>query len=197
MFFCCKGVFHKAAVDLGYCDWEAFQHASYRGYSDYTWLGGVIPHSYITRPLLYHTLYQRVTSVQNEVNWSFVEHVLQVKKHLRHPHLGNKGDMARGCPLLGFYSRVMTRSYKGHFKGKADTLLNRNTFYSFMYFLVIDGHIVLNLQMTFKRKNNHSTEFSVFNLVENVILHKILGLFCQKFKIQDGRAGNHLGFDYN
>ena len=73
--------------------------------------------------------------------------------------------------------------------------MNRNTFYSFMYFLVIDGHIVLNLQMTLKRKNNHSTEFSVFNLVENVILHKILGLFCQKLKIQDGRDGNHLVFD--
>ena len=64
-----------------------------------------------------------------------------------------------------------------------------------MYFLVIDGHIVLNLQMTLKRKNNHSTEFSVFNLVENVIIHKILGLFCQKLKIQDGWDGNHLGFD--
>ena len=64
-----------------------------------------------------------------------------------------------------------------------------------MYFLVIGGHIVLDLQMTLKRKNNHSTEFSVFKLVENEILHKILGLFCQKFKIQDGRDGNHLGFD--
>ena len=31
--------------------------------------------------------------------------------------------------------------------------------------------------------------------IENVILHKILGLFCQKLKIQDGRDGNHLGFD--
>ena len=60
-----------------------------------------------------------------------------------------------------------------------------------MYFLVIGGHIVLDLQMTLKRKNNHSTEFSVFNLVENEILHKILGLL----KIQDGRDGNHLGFD--
>ena len=65
-----------------------------------------------------------------------------------------------------------------------------------MYFLVIGGHIVLDLQMTLKRKNNHSTEFSVFKLVENEILHKILGPFCQKFKIQDGRNGNHLGFDF-
>ena len=64
-----------------------------------------------------------------------------------------------------------------------------------MYFLVIGGHIVLNPQMTLKRKNNHSTEFSVFKLVKNGILHKILGLFCQKLKIQDGRDGNHLGFD--
>ena len=64
-----------------------------------------------------------------------------------------------------------------------------------MFFLVIGGHIVLDLQMTFKRKNNHSTEFSVFKLVENEILHKTLVLLCQKLKIQDGRDGNHLGFD--
>ena len=49
--------------------------------------------------------------------------------------------------------------------------------------------------MTLKRKNNHSTESSVFKLVGNEILHKTLVLFCQKFKIQDGRDGNHLGFD--
>ena len=64
-----------------------------------------------------------------------------------------------------------------------------------MDFLGIGGHIVLDLQMTLKRKNNHSIEFSVFKLVENEISHKIPGLFCQKFKIQDGRDGNHLGFD--
>ena len=49
--------------------------------------------------------------------------------------------------------------------------------------------------MTLKRKNNNFTEFSVFKLVKNEILHKILGLFCQKLKIQDGRDDNHLGFD--
>ena len=64
-----------------------------------------------------------------------------------------------------------------------------------MYFLVIGGYIVSDLQMTLKRKNNHSTEFNVFKLVENVILHKILGLFCLKLKVQDGRDGNHVGFD--
>ena len=64
-----------------------------------------------------------------------------------------------------------------------------------MCFLVIGGHIRLDLQMTLKRKNTHSTEFSVLNLVENEIWHKILGLFCQKLKIQDGHDGNHLGFD--
>ena len=47
-----------------------------------------------------------------------------------------------------------------------------------MYFLIIGGHIVLDLQMTLKRKNNYSTEFSVFKLVENEILHNILGLLC-------------------
>ena len=49
--------------------------------------------------------------------------------------------------------------------------------------------------MTLKRKNNHSIESNVFNLVENEILHKIIGLFCQNLKNQDGRDGNHLGFD--
>ena len=60
--------------------------------------------------------------------------------------------------------------------------------------MVTGGHIVLDLQMTLKRKNNHSTEFSVFKLVENEILHKILVLFCQKLTIQDGRDDNHHGF---
>ena len=55
-----------------------------------------------------------------------------------------------------------------------------------MFFLVIGGHIILDLQMALKRKNNNSTEFSVFKLVENEILHKTLVLFCQKLKIQDG-----------
>ena len=52
-----------------------------------------------------------------------------------------------------------------------------------MYFLVIGGHIVFDLQMTFKCKNNRSNEFSVFKLVKNEVLHKILGLLCQKFKM--------------
>ena len=64
-----------------------------------------------------------------------------------------------------------------------------------MYFMVIGGHIVSDSQMTFTRKNNHSTEFSIFKLVENKILHMILGLFCQKLAIQDGRDGYHLVFD--
>ena len=34
-----------------------------------------------------------------------------------------------------------------------------------------------------------------YKLFENEILHTILGLFCQKFKIQDGRDDSHLGFD--
>ena len=55
--------------------------------------------------------------------------------------------MVWGCSLLGFYSRVKTRSYKGHFKGKSDKLLNSfiHFFTVSMYFLVIGGS-VLNLQ---------------------------------------------------
>ena len=61
--------------------------------------------------------------------------------------------------------------------------------------MVICGHIVLDLHITLKRKSNHSNEFSVFKLVKNEVLHKILGLFCEKLKIQDGRDGNHIGSD--
>ena len=64
-----------------------------------------------------------------------------------------------------------------------------------MYFLVICGHIVLDLYITLKRKNNYSNEFSVFKLVKNEVLHKILGLSCEKLKNQDGRDGNRIGFD--
>ena len=41
--------------------------------------------------------------------------------------------------------------------------------------------------MTLNRKNNHTNGISVLKLVENEVLHKILGIFCQKVKIQDGR----------
>ena len=41
--------------------------------------------------------------------------------------------------------------------------------------------------MTLNRKNNHTNAISVFKLVENEVLHEILGLFCQKLKIQYGR----------
>ena len=52
-----------------------------------------------------------------------------------------------------------------------------------MYFLVIGGYIVFDLQMTFKCKNNRSNEFSVFKLVENEVLQNILGLLWQKLKM--------------
>ena len=64
-----------------------------------------------------------------------------------------------------------------------------------MYFLVICGHIVLDLHITLKRKNYHSDEFNVFKLVKNEVLHNILGLSSEKLKIQDGRDGNHIVFD--
>ena len=41
--------------------------------------------------------------------------------------------------------------------------------------------------MTFNRKNNHFNVISVFKLVKNEELYEILGLFCQKLTIQDGR----------
>ena len=41
--------------------------------------------------------------------------------------------------------------------------------------------------MTLNRKNNHANGISVLELVKNEVLHKIVGIFCQKLKIQDGR----------
>ena len=41
--------------------------------------------------------------------------------------------------------------------------------------------------MTLNSKNNHANEISVLKLVKNEVLHKIVGIFCQKLKIQDGR----------
>ena len=144
--FSCKRVFHKAAVDI-YCGWEAFQPVSQGVQWLYVAWRGNTPLLYHPSPHISHPL-PALTSVKNKVNWSLVEHGLQVTKHLKHPHLGNKGVMVWGCLLLGFYSRVRTRSYKRHFKGKADKLglLNRNTFYSMDHvFPVIGGHIVLDL----------------------------------------------------
>ena len=39
--------------------------------------------------------------------------------------------------------------------------------------------------MTLNRKNNQTNGISVFKLGENEVLHKILGILCQKLKIQD------------
>ena len=100
---------------------------------------------------------------------------------------------------VALYWRSTPGSGQGHTKvisrAKQINYSIETLFTVYMYFLAISGYIVLDLQMTMKRKNKHSTEFSVFKLVENVILHKIIELFCQKLKIQDGRDGNHLGFD--
>ena len=43
--------------------------------------------------------------------------------------------------------------------------------------------------MTLNNKNNHANEISVglLKLVKNEVLHKIVGIFSQKLKIQDGR----------
>ena len=41
--------------------------------------------------------------------------------------------------------------------------------------------------MTFNHKNNHTNEIRVLKLGKNEVLHNIIGLICQKLKIQDGR----------
>ena len=84
-------------------------------------------------------------------------------------------DMGWGFPLLGFYSRLMTRSPKGYFKVKPTKILNKNTFHNVHVFSSYCDHIVFALQMTFKCKNNRSNVFSVFKVGENEVLHRILG----------------------
>ena len=51
----------------------------------------------------------------------------------------------------------------------------------------IDLHLGFDLQMTLKRKNNHSIVISVPKLVKNEVLHQTLRLLFKKLKIQDGR----------
>ena len=85
-----------------------------RGYSEYyvVWRGNT-PLLYPPSPLISHPL-PALKSMQKMVNWSLVEHGLEVTKHLRHPHLqGTKGDMGWGYPLLGFYCRVISREFQG------------------------------------------------------------------------------------
>ena len=65
-----------------------------------------------------------------------MEHGVEATKHMRHPQLGTKGDMGLGCLSLGFYSRVRSRSYKGHFKVKPAKILNNNILYSVHMFLL-------------------------------------------------------------
>ena len=104
-----------------------------RGYSEYyvVWRGNT-PLLYPPFPLISHPL-PTLKLMQQMVNWSLVKHGLEVTKHLRHPHLGTKGDMGWGCPLLGFYCRVRSRSYRGHFKVKPAIILNKNIFLQFPY----------------------------------------------------------------
>ena len=41
--------------------------------------------------------------------------------------------------------------------------------------------------MTLNSENNHANEISAHKLVKNEVLHKIVGIFCQKLKFQYGR----------
>ena len=88
MCFCCREVFHKATVDIMWLG----------SFPTRILEGGGVQWVYVAwrgnTQLLYHESplisppLPALTSVQNEVNWSHVEHGLQVTKHLRHPHLG-------------------------------------------------------------------------------------------------------------
>ena len=129
-------MFHKAAVDIL---WLGSLPTIILGDTvNIMWLGGVIPQYYRVyppSPLISHPL-PTIKSMQKMVNWSCVEHGLKVTKQLRHPHLGTKGDVGWGYPLLGFYCRVGSRSYQGHFRVKSAIILNKNIFLQFPYVFV-------------------------------------------------------------
>ena len=44
-------------------------------------------------------------------------------------------------------------------------------------------HHDFDRQMTLNCKNNHTNDIRVFKLGKNEVLHKILGLLCQKFNM--------------
>ena len=54
-----------------------------------------------------------------------------------------------------------------------------------IFMLDIDSHLSFDLWMTLKR--NVFNVISVHKLVENEVLHYILGLLCRKLQIQVGR----------
>ena len=119
------------------------------GYSEYyvAWRDNTLL-LYPPSPLISHLL-PTLKSMQKMVNWSLVEHGLEVTKHLRLPHLqGTKGDMGWVCPLLGFYCRVWSRSYQGHFKVKLAILLNKNIFLQIPYVFVAK-ECFTRLQLTY------------------------------------------------
>ena len=120
-----------------------------RGYSDYyvAWKGN-IPLLYPPSPLISHPL-PTIKTMQKMVIWSAVEHGFEVTKHLSHPHLDTKGDMGWGCPLLGFYCRVRSRSYQGHFKVKPTIILNKNIFLHFPYIFFVANECCIRLQLTY------------------------------------------------
>ena len=122
---------HPPAYPIFYYFFLTFENMKTKFSQIYVACRGNTPLFYHPSPLISHPL-SALTSVKNEVNWSFVYHGLQVTKHPRHPHLGTKGDMGRCYPLLGFHSRVRT----GYFNGKKDKLFDKNTFPCIFWLLV-------------------------------------------------------------
>ena len=53
-----------------------------------------------------------------------------------------------------------------------------------IFMLDIGNHLSFDLWMTLKRKNNIFNVISVPKLVENEVLHYILGLLCRKLRIR-------------
>ena len=143
-------------------------------------LGGVMPHlyppvpSYIT--LSTNTKFNtKKCQLESCKTWAW-SHKAPESLRLRHSHLGTKGDMGRGCHLLGFYCRVRSRSYQGHFKVKPAIILNKNIFLQFPYILFqrsipqgCSWHIVAG-----KLSKTHPRGYSDYTRLGGVIPHSYI-----------------------
>ena len=63
-----------------------------------------------------------------------------------------------------------------------------------IFMLDISSHLSFDLWMTLKRKNNIFNVISVPKLVENEVLHYIVGLLYRKLQIQVSNFDRYIGF---
>ena len=111
-----------------------------RGYSEYyvAWRGDT-PLLYPPSPLISHPLPTLKSMQKNGVLWKMGLKSQSTWGTHNWVGLLTLGNMGWGCPLLGFYCRVMSRSYQGHFNVNPAIILNTNIFLQFLYVFCCKG----------------------------------------------------------